>query len=107
MDNFGERPRRPSLRSCPTRRSSDLGAEPMLIADDATRDACTALAIKAAQAVGIRFASIDVVRADGAWKVLEVNSGDRKSTRLNSSHMSSSYAVSCLKKKTTETTGEV
>src|SRR5690242_6748973 len=26
-------------------------------------------------------------------------SGDRKSTRLNSSHMSSSYAVFCLKKK--------
>src|SRR5450631_1259429 len=26
---------------------------------------------------------------------------DRKSTRLNSSHMSSSYAVFCLKKKTT------
>src|SRR5699024_11616903 len=25
---------------------------------------------------------------------------DRKSTRLNSSHVSSSYAVSCLKKKT-------
>ena len=57
------------------RHNLDAGAEPMLIADDATRDACTALAIKAAQAVGIRFASIDVVRADGAWKVLEVNSG--------------------------------
>src|SRR5690242_21418960 len=28
-------------------------------------------------------------------------SGDRKSTRLNSSHMSISYAVFCLKKKTT------
>src|SRR5690242_21399799 len=28
--------------------------------------------------------------------------GDRKSTRLNSSHMSSSYAVSCLKKKHAE-----
>src|SRR5690242_9625733 len=27
------------------------------------------------------------------------HSGDRKSTRLNSSHMSSSYAVFCLKKK--------
>src|SRR6266571_4087886 len=27
-------------------------------------------------------------------------SGDRKSTRLNSSHMSISYAVFCLKKKT-------
>src|SRR4051812_49659199 len=29
-----------------------------------------------------------------------VISGDRKSTRLNSSHMSISYAVFCLKKKT-------
>src|SRR5438477_7075216 len=28
---------------------------------------------------------------------------DRKSTRLNSSHMSISYAVFCLKKKTTRT----
>src|SRR5690242_21597112 len=28
--------------------------------------------------------------------------GDRKSTRLNSSHMSISYAVFCLKKKKTE-----
>src|SRR5690348_17660387 len=31
-------------------------------------------------------------------------SGDRKSTRLNSSHPSISYAVFCLKKKKTETT---
>src|SRR5689334_23995241 len=30
--------------------------------------------------------------------------GDRKSTRLNSSHSSISYAVFCLKKKTTRTT---
>src|SRR5438477_6892785 len=30
--------------------------------------------------------------------------GDRKSTRLNSSHMSISYAVFCLKKKKTKTT---
>src|SRR3712207_8438122 len=29
-----------------------------------------------------------------------VNSGDRKSTRLNSSHANISYAVFCLKKKT-------
>src|SRR5690242_21157135 len=29
---------------------------------------------------------------------------DRKSTRLNSSHMSISYAVSCLKKKTSRLT---
>src|SRR5699024_11429408 len=30
------------------------------------------------------------------------NTRDRKSTRLNSSHVSISYAVFCLKKKTTE-----
>src|SRR5690242_18084957 len=40
---------------------------------------------------------------------LKVARGDRKSTRLNSSHMSISYAVFCLKKKTiritTTTTG--
>src|SRR5439155_27113813 len=29
-----------------------------------------------------------------------LRSGDRKSTRLNSSHVASSYAVFCLKKKT-------
>src|SRR5689334_23802829 len=33
-----------------------------------------------------------------------VNLTDRKSTRLNSSHSSISYAVFCLKKKTTKTT---
>src|SRR4051812_49923416 len=33
--------------------------------------------------------------------------GDRKSTRLNSSHMSISYAVICLKKKKTLTTVSV
>src|SRR6266571_5666451 len=31
--------------------------------------------------------------------------GDRKSTRLNSSHMSSSYAVFCLKKKIIRSSG--
>src|SRR5947208_8919807 len=31
-----------------------------------------------------------------------VGAGDRKSTRLNSSHQIISYAVFCLKKKTTE-----
>src|SRR5690242_20865893 len=33
--------------------------------------------------------------------------GDRKSTRLNSSHMSISYAVFCLKKKTINTQSHV
>src|SRR5689334_24705259 len=34
----------------------------------------------------------------------DVPDGDRKSTRLNSSHSSISYAVFCLKKKTTTKT---
>src|SRR5438067_3920889 len=34
----------------------------------------------------------------------EATGRDRKSTRLNSSHVSSSYAVFCLKKKKTEAT---
>src|SRR5690242_21428583 len=40
-------------------------------------------------------------RGEDAWFFLLLNSGkkDRKSTRLNSSHMSISYAVFCLKKK--------
>src|SRR6266480_820235 len=40
-----------------------------------------------------RTASLGLPRQAGAQR------GDRKSTRLNSSHMSISYAVFCLKKK--------
>src|SRR5258708_21942173 len=43
-----------------------------------------------------------------AAEMRERASGDRKSTRLNSSHQIISYAVFCLKKKTTtNTTAEV
>src|SRR5690242_21481062 len=38
--------------------------------------------------------------ADGAGCCAKYPPADRKSTRLNSSHMSISYAVFCLKKKT-------
>src|SRR5690625_5499312 len=37
----------------------------------------------------------------GALEVVEKIEKDRKSTRLNSSHVAISYAVFCLKKKTT------
>src|SRR5688572_31585790 len=37
--------------------------------------------------------------APSAWKRCSVRPGDRKSTRLNSSHSQISYAVFCLKKK--------
>src|SRR5699024_11631999 len=38
----------------------------------------------------------------GAVGQLDLAAGDRKSTRLNSSHVSISYAVFCLKKKKTD-----
>src|SRR5207249_8787973 len=41
-------------------------------------------------------------RLRSAW-VFPSETGDRKSTRLNSSHVSISYAVFCLKKKTKTT----
>src|SRR5438477_5012521 len=37
---------------------------------------------------------------NGTLQIENMKIGDRKSTRLNSSHMSISYAVFCLKKKT-------
>src|SRR5699024_12282653 len=44
-----------------------------------------------------------VLNQDGSIQVqvgeTEIGQGDRKSTRLNSSHVSISYAVFCLKKK--------
>src|SRR5689334_24455143 len=42
--------------------------------------------------------ALDAAQVDDGLKAL-VETGDRKSTRLNSSHSSISYAVFCLKKK--------
>src|SRR5699024_12818196 len=47
---------------------------------------------------GIADAGVDVA----VLLQREQGPGDRKSTRLNSSHVSTSYAVFCLKKKTDE-----
>ncbi|MET3336606.1 MULTISPECIES: ATP-grasp domain-containing protein [Bradyrhizobium] len=57
------------------RHNLDAGAKPVLLGDSEVRTACVELAIDAARAIGIAFASIDVVRVDGEWKVLEINSG--------------------------------
>ena len=46
---------------------------------------------------------IDLVVHKGERIVVCGPSGDRKSTRLNSSHVAISYAVFCLKKKTSNT----
>src|SRR5690606_41853342 len=82
------------LHSFPTRRSSDLlfgaGCQP---GDDAH------VALGGAQGIG-------VLGQPAAAHALELVGilGDRKSTRLNSSHVKISYAVFCLKKKKTTTT---
>src|SRR5690242_21149628 len=46
-----------------------------------------------------RLVDVDTRRDD----LVRLSRGDRKSTRLNSSHMSISYAVFCLKKKKQQT----
>jgi D-alanine-D-alanine ligase-like ATP-grasp enzyme len=57
------------------RHNLDSGAQPILLEQGAIREACVQIAVKAAKSIGIRFGSIDVVKTDGAWRVLEINSG--------------------------------
>ena len=61
------------------RHNLETGAQPIVLEqgkeDSATRDACVLLAARAAKAIGIRFASVDLVSVEGQWKVLEINSG--------------------------------
>src|SRR5690606_42070550 len=42
----------------------------------------------------------------GSYRFDDYKTSDRKSTRLNSSHVKTSYAVFCLKKKTKVSTGQ-
>src|SRR5207249_11703213 len=84
------------LHSFPTRRSSDLSGLELghskrrrLAAHDDRRERC-------------RRELLQRVREPervGRGHVDNRGGGDRKSTRLNSSHVSISYAVFCLKKK--------
>src|SRR5262245_65221908 len=75
------------LHSFPTRRSSDLMAISKLLGVDL----CPRLS-------HLRDRRLHIPREMAVPTVLE--GGDRKSTRLNSSHLGISYAVFCLKKKT-------
>ena len=67
------------------RHNLDFGARPVLVAHGEARAASVALAIEAAKAIGIRFASIDIIRAGGQWQVLEINAGVMMET-LGKSH---------------------
>src|SRR5438309_7289225 len=50
-------------------------------------------------AVGVRYRQAGLEKEARAAREVILSAGDRKSTRLNSSHSSISYAVFCLKKK--------
>jgi len=62
-------------RGADWRHNLDFGARPILLEAGDVRDICVAIAISAADAIGIRFASIDIVRVGENWRVLEINSG--------------------------------
>src|SRR5438874_10691855 len=70
----------PHLHSFPTRRSSDLGRR-----------------VRRCHRRHRRVQLLRLADADGG--VQDLQRQDRKSTRLNSSHVEISYAVFCLKKK--------
>src|SRR5690606_39719357 len=85
------------LHSFPTRRSSDL---PLLKHVDGMAHGVTIDAKPLGQLVLARQALSDLVAAaDLALELVGNLAVDRKSTRLNSSHVKISYAVFCLKKK--------
>src|SRR5688500_19059548 len=76
-------------RSFPTRRSSDLDQH----------DALRAVRLGLQDVEQFPRAAVDDARQRNALHDA-FEPRDRKSTRLNSSHLVSSYAVFCLKKKT-------
>src|SRR5690606_41580742 len=90
------------LHSFPTRRSSDLGG-----AVFAVRDAGLELELhrrlrrpdRPGRGQKRRLRRLRGGAAHGAMELALLERTDRKSTRLNSSHVKISYAVFCLKKK--------
>src|SRR5205814_9791365 len=90
------------LHSFPTRRSSDLK---MASAKISSRDFLMPISLRRLSKcalIKLNFARADCFRISGSPNSSTFHlrtSGDRKSTRLNSSHLGISYAVFCLKKK--------
>src|SRR5436305_6425562 len=85
--------RPPTATLFPTRRSSDLGDYGVALAYRPPGEEVTVLA---QDGQGVNHLTVN---ANGV-KTGSCGSVDRKSTRLNSSHVRTSYAVFCLKKKT-------
>src|SRR5690606_41470051 len=91
-------PHPPHLPPSPTRRSSDLAGRRGTAAQQRLRrgqDGCPAAEQLQQHGVATLLARVRI----GAVEQQPLDAGDRKSTRLNSSHVKISYAVFCLKKK--------
>src|SRR5207249_11569706 len=97
----------PHLPSFPTRRSSDLfprGTIPSRAPQNRHPFDGLILAFALARSAkgmrtGGRFKHLQHFTGQFAIFFCDLHNRDRKSTRLNSSHVSISYAVFCLKKK--------
>src|SRR5437867_12807255 len=97
----GRRGRR-DLHSFPTRRSSDLRSEERMQFKFMVMFQGFLATLGFATLLLLLFAIWQVVQGKGGEALLGGGGAvDRKSTRLNSSHRTSSYAVFCLKKKRT------
>src|SRR3989454_6498497 len=79
--------------------SSDLGVAPHLRRRRGARH--LPQHVRPGRAAVPPAACLDRVRAHPVRAAVRDHAADRKSTRLNSSHLVISYAVFCLKKKTT------
>src|SRR2546430_5543480 len=73
----------------------DGNVQPLPAYRESTRGGCRA----ALYQVGAQLDPVRATSAGGERGFDRVDAGDRKSTRLNSSHSQISYAVFCLKKK--------
>src|SRR5207253_9448794 len=96
----------PDLRSFPTRRSSDLVEQRLEDLERRARVEGHAADEAAGPVVGVLHRAEPLEHAVDVRARLGVHGDDvrpgrqdRKSTRLNSSHVAISYAVFCLKKK--------
>src|SRR5699024_11686516 len=103
---FASSPALPHLHSFPTRRSSDLAANGFVAAQVEVSGVFTHLPLGGLGKPGPGWA-FDCTDLSGLCTAgghghiaVPLPLLDRKSTRLNSSHVSISYAVFCLKKKT-------
>src|SRR5690606_40298820 len=97
----------PDLYSFPTRRSSDLSVKfssnaawenrRNVYSPDGTEVGLSGIALTTNEDFAMAIEPRDTANAFNTIKIVTPHNLDRKSTRLNSSHVKISYAVFCLK----------